>query len=292
MSLNLAKIKSAVLSLFILAIAQQTKAQEPVIVNVTYELTYVRDLADKTNPYKANMILSLGKETSRYCSEKCFNENDPQMRREKAKMQQRQTASSATTVVSGNPLLIVNKYGTLINEEILKNWKTKQVHMIGVLGFKSYKIEAEWPVIKWDILPDKKIIGRYNCQKAIGSFAGRTYEVWFSTDLPFNNGPWKLGGLPGLILEATDQLGEVKFSFKNITRSTSQEETTGSFLASNFMIKVDQKSYDRLKKEFDTAPEAVMSALAPNAKLAVKNIDNPQSPNVKKIKRYNPMEIK
>ena len=46
-----------------------------------------------------------------------------------------------------------------------------------------------------------------NCQRATGTFRGREWQVWFTYDIPYNYGPWKLGGLPGLILRAEDSSG-------------------------------------------------------------------------------------
>lgn len=44
----------------------------------------------------------------------------------------------------------------------------------------------------------------YTCQKATCHFRGRDYVTWFAPDIPVRQGPWKLGGLPGLILKAHD----------------------------------------------------------------------------------------
>ena len=61
------------------------------------------------------------------------------------------------------------------------------------------------PAIKWEFLPDKidSILG-YECSKAICEFAGRKYTAWFTSDIPLPFGPYKFGGLPGLILKIED----------------------------------------------------------------------------------------
>jgi GLPGLI family protein len=267
-------------------------AQDKIVLNVTYTFAYVRDLENKGDPYTADMVLSLGKHNSRYCSEKLFNERDATAQREKARQRQQQDPPRGPQVtVSGGPLLIVNDHGAIINEEITKDLPGQKLIVNAVLGFKNYTVETAMPKINWEIKSEKKTIGGYSCQLAVGAYGNRTYNAWFAPDLPFQNGPWKLSGLPGLILEAKDTANEVSFTFKELSRTTDPEETTRSFLNNERSIPVRLNAYNRAKAEFEVDPEAVMTALAPNAKLMVKNIDDPQSKTVKKIKRYNPIEI-
>lgn len=42
----------------------------------------------------------------------------------------------------------------------------------------------------------------YECVMAESDYHGRRWRAWFSPDLPLPFGPWKLHGLPGLILKA------------------------------------------------------------------------------------------
>ncbi|MVO10049.1 GLPGLI family protein [Flavobacterium sp. TP390] len=55
---------------------------------------------------------------------------------------------------------------------------------------------------EYKIIEEYKTILNFTCQKAITEIYGREFTVWFTTEIPVNDGPWKLYGLPGLILEA------------------------------------------------------------------------------------------
>lgn len=82
---------------------------------------------------------------------------------------------------------------------------------------KGYSyVKENIPKIDWKILKEKKKIGTFECVKAIGIFRGREYTAWFTKSIPLSYGPWKLQGLPGLILEAYDTNKEVYFYFKSI----------------------------------------------------------------------------
>lgn len=82
------------------------------------------------------------------------------------------------------------------------------------IGFTYVKEKK--PEIDWKIKNETKKIGRYECRKAEAEFRGRNYTGWFTTEIPLPFGPWKLQGLPGLILEAYDTKKEVYFYFKKI----------------------------------------------------------------------------
>lgn len=61
------------------------------------------------------------------------------------------------------------------------------------------------PKMDWTIIHDStEVILGYECMLAKCSFRGREWKVWFSPDIPSSLGPWKLNGLPGLILKAED----------------------------------------------------------------------------------------
>ncbi|MFZ1497208.1 MAG: GLPGLI family protein, partial [Saprospiraceae bacterium] len=77
--------------------------------------------------------------------------------------------------------------------------------------------------ILWKIDNQQKKIGQYTCLHAIGSFAGRVYDAWFTLDIPISLGPYKLWGLPGLILSAHSQDGYVKYDLRRVTKLLQNE---------------------------------------------------------------------
>ena len=55
----------------------------------------------------------------------------------------------------------------------------------------------------WNVVDDstRSILG-YECMLAESDYHGRHWRAWFTLDIPLQDGPWKLHGLPGLILLA------------------------------------------------------------------------------------------
>lgn len=85
-----------------------------------------------------------------------------------------------------------------------------------VFSKKRYVIEEAIPSIEWKLVEETKKINDWLCRKATTTFRGRTYTAWYCQDLPFSYGPWKLSGLPGLILEASDERKEVLFTIRKL----------------------------------------------------------------------------
>lgn len=77
---------------------------------------------------------------------------------------------------------------------------------------------------KWNITSDKEKIGTYNTQKATTEFGGRKWNAWFSTDLPFQDGPYKFYGLPGLIVKIEDDSGNYSWELKGNKKVNNFEE--------------------------------------------------------------------
>ena len=83
---------------------------------------------------------------------------------------------------------------------------------------------TEKPAFNWSILPDKEQIGEYNTQKATTEYAGRKWTAWFSSDMPFPDGPYKFSGLPGLIVKIEDADKDYSWLLKGNEKVENWEE--------------------------------------------------------------------
>ena len=80
--------------------------------------------------------------------------------------------------------------------------------------------EARKP-INWTLSDGTVTVGGYLCKTATCQLHGRTWTVRYAEDIPTSAGPWKLCGLPGLILDAEADGGIHRFSISEISRTVS-----------------------------------------------------------------------
>lgn len=96
--------------------------------------------------------------------------------------------------------------------------------------------------INWQLQKETKVIMGYNCQKAVTHYKNKNYVAWFALELPFSFGPWKLNGLPGLILELKEEKGLVHFIATRITLNSTKSEIVDEYI--EILDYTDFKTYD------------------------------------------------
>jgi GLPGLI family protein len=95
------------------------------------------------------------------------------------------------------------KYSEYV-KDFSTNTFTEYARMPSPMELK-FKYSENIPQQSWKILEDTSTVVGHLCQKATCSFSGREFTAWFSTEIPISNGPWKFGGLPGLVLRVFDK---------------------------------------------------------------------------------------
>jgi GLPGLI family protein len=134
------------------------------------------------------------------------------------------------------------------------------------IRFKYFTIKDKINPIDWQLMDESKIILGYSCQKASCNFRGRQYYVFFTNEIPIQDGPWKLIGLPGLILEATSDDTYASFkitvekldfsqegkSYTNVYRG--KESITFQEFKSLYKNKYDESLFKVINQEGETRP--------------------------------------
>lgn len=108
----------------------------------------------------------------------------------------------------------------------------------------KYHYHVEMNDIEWEICDSTKTILGYECQLAEADYHGRRWKVWFTPEIPAQDGPWQLHGLPGLILEASS--GPM-FSFKATGIQSCDEAFKMPFEQENY-FNSKRKSFLKTKK--------------------------------------------
>lgn len=74
-----------------------------------------------------------------------------------------------------------------------------------VYNGEKMQLTEPLPQFDWVILNEKKDFGGIICQKATLTYRCADYTAWFAPSIPVTVGPWKMGGLPGLIVELKNE---------------------------------------------------------------------------------------
>ncbi|WP_196887348.1 GLPGLI family protein [Aureivirga sp. CE67] len=99
---------------------------------------------------------------------------------------------------------------SLFYKSLLKNEVYNQINTTDTIYTKDIH-----PALNWELSDETKKIHNFNCQKATLNFRGRKYIAWYTPEIPIFSGPWKFKGLPGLILEVSNDNSEKRhFSWK------------------------------------------------------------------------------
>lgn len=127
----------------------------------------------------------------------------------------------ATLYINGSTTIYIEKYSEQVynnakeevnrtnrittDVEYLKiDHKRKEIYSFEYFGQNMAIVKDDYSNLKWDITQDTKVIAGYQCVKATTSYRGKDWVVWFTSEIPLAFGPWKLHGLPGLIIEVYD----------------------------------------------------------------------------------------
>lgn len=234
-----------------------------------YSLEYVQDSTRPDFVRQEDMLLFMGKETSLFTGEGKYT-FDTTMRKITTDEQFSKYAASGTVPI------------TPFKYRIIKNYPTGKITQFDYIIGDNFRYEEDLSLIKWNIFPDTATINGYLSQKATCSFAGREWIAWFSTEIPYSDGPYKFNGLPGLILNIQDSKSHYVFTLLSFER-----------LAEDYSIDFEEKDYLlTTKKGFFKAVDYFRNDIINRAEEAGFSSNQQQQIANKMRSRNNPLELK
>ncbi len=246
------------------AIFSQEKVLDNAYLKCQYKHSYLKDTLDVAT-YDDLFILQIGKNISKFYSyytfqadslgktpdgdkvwKEIFNKSLDDLNRHRDK----------TRFLNSFPRA---RSGTFV----YKNYPQGQITVTDGMGKDRFIYPDTLNAQHWQISDSTKIILGYECQKAVCDFRGRHWTAWFAPDVPISDGPWKFGGLPGLIMEAYDRGKQYYFVIVGLEQVTDEPivfsepvSTKSKFRNVNrrelLKAKMDQLTNTASRMEFET----------------------------------------
>jgi GLPGLI family protein len=240
----------------------------------TYKLTYLKDSLEPDEKSTDMQILLIGKTVSKYYSQYALDHN----------------LFVAEYIKTNDNYLHIKEKGAW-TYELFKNYPQGKETVTDIASMLrgNYLYEEQLPVFEWKISNETQKILSYNCQKATTTFRGRDYVAWFTLDIPVNNGPWKFGGLPGLILKIFDTRNHFVYECDGLEQLKKKEPIV--FYRLNY-TKINRKDLSKLYRRIHEDMAAYNKSLG----IMVMEMDE-KTKKVKEVEHfsykipYNPIEL-
>lgn len=214
-------------------------------IRVTYHTDYTRNAIRPNRQKSEHTVLNIGKESSEFYSLFRARVDSLLEAMDKRGASYSEYQKEKSRIPDG-----------IIGFRIYKNYPQKgQLTFTDKINTSDYKYTEPLEKPQWKIEKETKEILGYKCQKATTKFRGRTWNVWYTTDIPVQEGPWKLWGLPGLILEAKDDGSLYNFVAIGLERKGSNAIAERK----KKYISCTHDEYMKQKTEFEKDPIAAIS---------------------------------
>jgi GLPGLI family protein len=237
---------------------------------ITYSLKYQSDSLNPNFIEQQEMLLFLGRNVSKFVSEN-FYIRDTVVRKLRSWTEFDAVIASPKSQVSRS----VFRY------QVFKNYPRGELTCIDYAADGGFLYLERLNLLDWKLTGDSATLYGYKVQKATTNFGGRSWTAWFAPDLPFNDGPYKFSGLPGLIVKISDSRNHYVFEFISIKKPNK-----------NLMIDYVEKDYIKAtKQDFFRAEDAFREDIINRAKAAGLNDELQQRAARNMAKKNNPIEL-
>jgi GLPGLI family protein len=257
--------------------AEKTEVIDETVFSVQYQTSFVPDTLKPERTIDEAMMLNAGAKSSVYYSYARFLSDSVTDDLKKRNV-------SIDAIVEQ-----IKQYRSMITYKVYKNYPSGKVTMLEQIAMNRYRCEEENERPAWELLSGADtLILSYPCRKAVCRFRGREWTAWYTPEISRSEGPWKLHGLPGLILRAVDSRGHYSFECSGIVNG--REGEVIRFGASGYEP-VSRRELNKLYERNAADPVGFAKASSPGLNLTITIRDEDGQP-VKEPKNmpHNPIE--
>lgn len=144
-----------------------------------------------------------------------------------------------------------------------------------------FRYEEDMPSLDWELTDSATTVLGYDCNSAKCRFRGREWTVFYTEEIPLADGPWKLYGLPGLIMKASDAEGHYTFECIGIQSKADRPITLYKVPFNN----VSRHDYYDTKHRYEVNPYAYFEATTGGHITVTDMAGNPS------LDAYDPIEL-
>ena len=145
----------------------------------------------------------------------------------------------------------------------------------------TYHYTEPIPQLQWTVARGDSTVLGYPCHKATTHFRGRDYIAWYTEEIPFPYGPFKFGGLPGLITCIYDTQREHIYTLVGFEKAPSEDYIYER--ARRMWFETKREVVAKLQRNYHEQPDLFTSDIV---------VRDPKSKAVKHhSKPYNPIEL-
>ena len=225
---------------------------------VSYRYTFQNDKTDSNSMDYEDMILLINDKKSYFMSRTTFQKDTMAQ-----KNKQPQNLAEALEARKKFPKV-------RIKFEIEKSKSDNSYAYYEKIFTTTYRSKYKNDAIVWKLVNEKKVVAGYNCRRAETNFAGRNYVAWYSEEIPMSDGPYKFQGLPGLILEVTDDKKEHSFVMKGLEKKSIEYISSNKNIVDADMKEISMgraNLMNNIKNSgFNISPELMQAAKEKNGK--------------------------
>lgn len=236
-----------------------------------YTLTFKEDSLNIDKSRKQDFLLFLGNDISLFIGQYIYNVN---------------LESRKITTQAQLKDWISKPFDSKISSRFLyrfhKNYPEGKITCYHHITAGPFLYTEDLKLFNWHLSETTDTIAGYKVQKAMADFGGRSWIAWFSPEIPYNDGPYKFNGLPGLIVKIYDTQNHYVFELTSIEKP---EKTVD--------IEFIEKDYFKTTKmRFFRAEDYARADIVNKVKSMGNGIESQQKAAKVMAARNNPIELK